>query len=275
MRDSRASELPGPAWGRRRSLTATVVVSVILAFLLLPIVLVVPMSVGPDRFLQFPPSGFSLKWYAEYFRDPDWLAATWFSLKVAALTTLVSVVIGTMAAVALVRGLLAGRKLLTAIILAPIIVPHVILGVALYLSFAPMGLSGNLSGFVLAHSALAVPFVVLTVSAALYRVDGSLELAAMNLGASRLTAFRLITLPLITPGVAAGAVFAFLASFDEAVVAFFLSGVSNKTLPRKLLENIDYDISPVIPAVSTLLTLVSLTLMTCAYLLTRRRGSAS
>lgn len=245
----------------------------VLAFLLVPVVIAIPMSLGSERFLQFPPRDLTLKWYGEFFTDAEWRAATVFSVKVASLTTFLSVLIGTLAAVALTRGTLFAKRLLTAVILAPLIVPHIVLGVALYLSFTPLGLSGNLTGLVLAHTALAVPFVVLTISAALYRVDRSLEMAAMNLGATRFTAFRLVTLPLVMPAVWVGAVFAFLTSFDEAIVSFFMSGVSNKTLTRKLFENIDFDISPLIPAVSTVLMLVSLLLMGGATLV-RRRGAS-
>lgn len=251
-----------------------VLLVLILMFLMVPIIIAIPMSLGSERFLQFPPRGLTLKWYGEFFSDAEWRAATVFSLQVAVLTTVLSVIIGTMAAVALTRGSLGGKKILTAVMLAPLIVPHIVLGVALYLSFTPLGLSGNVTGLVLSHTALAVPFVVLTVSASLYRVDRSLEMAAMNLGADRFTAFRLVTLPLVKPAVAVGAVFAFLTSFDEAIVSFFMSGVSNKTLTRKLFENIDFDISPLIPAVSTVLMLISLLLMGGATLF-RRRASIS
>ena len=261
---------------RRRPLTpqrvlGVVLLVLVLGFLLVPIVVVIPMSLGSERYLQFPPKNLTLKWYGEFFGDANWRAAALYSLTVASFTTIASVVIGTMAAVSLTRGTLAGKKILTAVTLAPLIVPHIVLGVALYLSFTPLGLSGNVPGLVLSHTALAVPFVVLTVSAALYRIDRSLEMAAMNLGASRFGAFRLVTLPLVKPAVAVGAVFAFLTSFDEAIVSFFMSGVSNKTLPRKLFENIDFDISPLIPAVSTVLMLVSLALMGGSTML-RRSG---
>lgn len=245
----------------------------VLGFLLVPVVIAIPMSLGPERFLQFPPRDLTLRWYGEFFTDAEWRAATAFSVKVASLTTFLTLLIGTPAAVALTRGTLFAKRLLTAAILAPLIVPHIVLGVALYLSFSPLGLSGNLTGLVLAHTALAVPFVVLTISASLFRVDRSLEMAAMNLGATRFSAFRLVTLPLVMPAVRVGAVFAFLTSFDEAIVSFFMSGVSNKTLTRKLFENIDFDISPLIPAVSTVLMLVSLLLMGGATLV--RRWGAS
>lgn len=233
----------------------------ILAFLMFPSVLIVPMSFSPTNFLQFPPPGFSLQWYQAYLSDPAWINATLFSVQIAAGTTLCASVIGTMAAIALVRGRIPGRDTIEALLLAPLIVPHIIVAIAVYAQFAPLGLTGTRLGFVLIHTALAVPYVVLVVSAALQRLPPSLEMAALNLGASRLRGFREITLPLIAPAVAAGAVFAFLASFDETVVAFFISGVEHKTVTRKLLEDIEFNLSPVIAAASTLFVVATILLM--------------
>jgi mannopine transport system permease protein len=237
------------------------VCALILLFLILPTLLVVPMSFSSTTYLRFPPTGFSLQWYAEYFSSPEWVSATLFSLKIAALTTVSAVVIGTMAAIALVRGHVPGRETINALLLAPLIVPHIIVAIAIYLQFAPLRLTGTTLGFVLIHTALAVPYVVVIVSAALTRLDFSLEMAALNLGASRLRTFIEVTMPLIMPAIAAGAVFAFLASFDETVVAFFISGVENKTITRKIFEDIDFNLSPVIAAVSTIFVVVTVGLM--------------
>jgi mannopine transport system permease protein len=233
----------------------------ILAFLILPSVLVVPMSFSATAYLRFPPVGFSLRWYEAYFSDSAWIDATLFSLQIAAITTLASVVIGTMASIALVRGRIPAKDTIGALLLAPLIVPHVIVAVAVYFQFAPLGLVGTRLGFVIIHTALAVPYVVLVVSAALQRVPPSLEMAGLNLGASRLRCFQAITLPLIAPSIAAGAVFAFLASFDETVVSFFISGVEHKTVTRKMLEDIEFNLSPVIAAASTLFVVVTVVLM--------------
>lgn len=233
----------------------------ILVFLILPTVIVVPMSLNGDQYLAFPPRTWSLKWYAAYFSDPEWIAATLFSLKVAALTTVAATLLGTCASLALVRSDIGGLGWLNALTLSPMIVPHIVIAVAMYLQFARLGLTGTVAGFVIAHTALAIPYVVLTVSASLYRLDPALEMAALNLGASRLQAFFRVTLPLIMPGVATGAAFAFIISLDEAVVSFFISGVSGKTLTRKLFEDIDYSLSPVIAAASTVLVVVSLLIM--------------
>jgi mannopine transport system permease protein len=248
-------------------------VGLVLAFLLLPTLIVIPMSLGEASYIQFPPKGLTLKWYQVYFSDPDWMNATFFSVKIALATTVSATVIGTLASFALVRGNLPGARALQALTLAPLIVPHIVLAVALYLVFAPVGLTGNFIGFAIAHTMLSVPYVMLTVSAALQRFDPALELAALNCGASRAQAFWHVVLPDIAPGVAAGAVFAFLASFDEATVAFFISGVEGKTITRKLFEDIDYNLTPVIAAVSTVMVVVSLVLMGGVELLRSRSAN--
>jgi mannopine transport system permease protein len=186
------------------------------------------------------------------------------------MTMLVASVIGTMGAVALVRGRLPGRATVEALLLTPLIVPHIIVAIAVYAQFAPLGLTGTRLGFVLIHSALAVPYVVLVISAALQRLPPSLEMAALNLGASRLRCFVEVTFPLVLPAVAAGAVFAFLASFDETVVSFFISGVEHKTVTRKMLEDIEFNLSPLIAAASTIFVTVTVGLMWLADL--SRRG---
>ena len=233
----------------------------VLLFLLVPTLIIVPMSLSPTNFLQFPPTGLSTRWYVAYFSDSGWLDATWFSVQIAVMVTIASAIIGTMASIALVRGDVPGREALSAILLAPLIVPHVIVAIAVYFQFAPLGLVGTRLGFLLIHTALAVPYVVLVVTAALQRLPPSYEMAALNLGASRLACFQKITLPLIAPAIAAGSVFAFLASFDETVVSFFISGVENKTITRKLMEDIEFNLSPLIAAASTIFVVATVLLM--------------
>lgn len=247
-------------------------VAAILFFLVLPTLIVIPMSLGEASHLQFPPRGLTLRWYRDYFADPDWMAATWFSLRIALATTLAATVIGTLASIALVRGRLPGAGLIHTLTLSPMVVPHIVIAVALYLVFAPLGLTGNFVGFLIAHTALSVPYVVITVTAALQRFDPALELAALNCGASRVQAFFHVVLPNILPGVAAGAVFAFIASFDEATVSFFLSGVEGRTITRKLFEDVDYNLTPIIAAVSSVMVMVSLALMGSVQLV-RGRGA--
>ena len=238
-----------------------VLCALILVFLMLPTLLILPVSFSPSSELAFPPHGVSLRWYRLFLSDSGWMDATLFSLGIAALTTICSAVIGTMASVALVRGRLPGRQTLEALLLAPLIVPHIIVAIAVYLQFAPLGLTGTRLGFVLIHTALAVPYVVLVVSAALQRLPPSLEMAGLNLGASRLRCFWSITMPLISPAILAGAVFSALASFDETVVSFFISGVEHQTITRKMFEDIEFNVSPVIAAASTVFVIGTVALM--------------
>lgn len=251
-----------------------VILAILLFFLILPTILVIPMSLGSADYLEFPPKGMTLKWYVQYLTDPDWIAATLFSLKIAASTTVAATLIGTLAALALVRGDLPGKALLQAVTISPMIVPHIVIAVSVFVAFAPIKLSGNFLGFLIAHTMLAVPYVVLTVTASLQRFDTTLELAALNCGASRPRAFLSVVLPGILPGVMTGAVFAFLASFDEATVAFFLSGIEGKTITRKMFEDIDFNLTPVVAAVSTILVLVSLLVMGGLTLLQKQQKAA-
>jgi mannopine transport system permease protein len=239
-------------------------------FLLLPTLVIAPMSVGPERYLRFPPNGFSLRWYAEYFADSDWVNATLFSLEAGVIATLAATVIGTMLALALVRGRLPGKGLIELLVIGPVIVPHIALAVAMFLVFEQLRLTGTLLGFAMAHTILALPFVVFTVLAALYRFDADLERAAVSCGASPLRTFRHVTLPLIAPGVVSAALFAFIISFDEAVVSFFISNLDRKTLPRKMFEDIDYNISPTLAAVATMLTLLTVAALVGSHLIKSR-----
>jgi mannopine transport system permease protein len=233
----------------------------VVVFLMIPTVIVIPMSFSPERHLSFPPTGFTLHWYQEYFADRDWLEATWFSARAGLLSALGATLIGTAAALALVRGTVPGRRFVELLIVGPIVVPHIALAVALFLVYEKLRLNGTMLGFVLAHTVLAVPFSIFTILASLQRVDPDLEMAALSCGASRWRAFLHVTLPLILPGVLSGALFAFVISFDEAVVSFFISGLDGKSLPRKLWEDIDYNLSPVITAVASMLTLLSIAVL--------------
>ncbi len=245
------------------------VVGTLLFFLMLPTLIIIPMSVSTTAHLQFPPSGVTWHWYRAFFGDPDWMAATWFSLRIAMATCVTATIVGTMTALALARGDMPFKGALHALSIGPMIVPHIVLGVALYLVFTPLKLTGTLAGFLIGHTVLAVPFVVIPVTAALQRLDPSLELAALNCGANRFQAFFQVTLPNIVPGVAAGAVFAFLSSFDEATVAFFISDVGGKSIARKMFEDIDFNLTPVIAAASTVTVLASLIMIGLAHLVAR------
>ena len=243
----------------------------VLMFLLLPSLLIMPMSVGENEFLEFPPTGFTWRWYDDYLSDPRWIDPTLFSFQIAILVALLATVLGTLAAVALIRGRIAGRSLIHLLILSPVIAPNIVIAIAMFFFFAELHMIGSLWAFVLGHTVLAVPYVVLTVSAALYRYDSDLDLAAFSLGAGRVQTFFRVTLPLTWPGVVGGAVLAFITSFDETTVSFFVSGTRDKTLPRRLFENVEETVSPTVAAVATLLTLLSIALLVLG-LLFRRLG---
>jgi putative spermidine/putrescine transport system permease protein len=242
----------------------------VLFFLVLPIAVVIPLSFSSAPYLSFPPPGFSLRWYAHFFSDPDWTDALWLSVWVGLVVMCLSVLLGTPAAFTLVRGRFRGVRLINGFILTPIVVPGIIVAVGVYFFYARIGLVGSPLGLVLAHTCLAVPFVVINVSATLYGFDERLEHAAMSLGASPWVTFRSITLPLIRPGILAGAVFAFITSFDELLVALFVSGSSAVTLPRRMWQQVRFNIEPTIAAVSTLLIIFTTLLLLAAELLRRR-----
>ena len=242
----------------------------VLVFLVGPILLVVPMSLSGAEYLEFPPSSLSLRWYAAYFSDPDWIEPTLFSLKIAALTAVAAAALGCAASLALGRSRIGASSLVGALVAAPMIAPPIIVAVALYLVLSRLGLDGTTLGFVLAHTMLALPLVVFSVSASLRRIDPLLERVALSLGASRIRAILRVTAPLALPGILIGAAFAFITSFDEATVAFFLSTADAKTLPKKMFEGIEWELSPIIAAVSSLLMLVSLALVLVLMLFRRR-----
>jgi len=251
--------------------------TLVFAFLVVPIFIVLPLSFSAAKYLTFPPPGFSLQWYANYFNRHEWTDATWLSFQVGAMTSVLATAIGTGAAMALVRGRLRrAQSVLYGLFLAPLITPAIIFAVAVYFFFAKVGLVGSFWGLVLAHSVMAIPFVVVTVSASLQSLDVSLEQAAMSLGANPWRTFLRVTFPLIRPGMLSGALFAFLTSFDEIVVALFISGTRSMTLPRRMWVAIKEEIDPTIAAVSTMLIAFSAGLMLAAELIRRhvrrRRG---
>ncbi len=244
--------------------------TLVIVFLILPILIVIPMSISDTNYLTFPPKGFTWRWYGEIFTSKSWTQPAAFSIRVASLSAVFSTIIGTMSAYALVRGNFAGKGLIRLLIVSPIIAPNIVIAVGVYFAFNEWGLIGHPIGFVFAHSLLCIPFVVLSVTAALERFDPDLELAAMNLGASRLVTFRRVTLPIIAPGVAAGGVFSFIISFDEAVISYFISSVRQSTLPRVMFQNIETQVRPDIAAISTVLIVLS-SAVVCSVLLYRSR----
>ena len=243
----------------RRLLTAAG--ALIYFFLMLPLLVVFPISLSSAPYLQFPPPGLSWQWYERYLDDPQWIDATWRSLYIGGATAVLALLLGVPLAFSLVRGRFFGRVLVDRLALAPIIVPTIILSVAVYGLFARLKLIGEWYGLVLAHTVLALPFVVLVMSAGLRDFDRALEQAAEGLGASRWQTLRRITLPILRPSLVSAGLLAFISSFDELVVALFLAG-PNMTLPKKMFDNILMEIDPTIAAVSVMqIVLVSIVLV--------------
>jgi putative spermidine/putrescine transport system permease protein len=257
---------------RRRGSWLTVYAWLVLAFLMAPSLIVVVISFSGDRYMAFPPREWTLSWYREFLGSPEWLRALWVSLRAAVLTSVIATVAGTLASFGLYRmkGRLAAA--FRALLMAPAIVPVVLIAAALFMLFAEVSFGNRLAGVVLAHSALALPFVFVTVSAGLKTYDFTLDRAARSLGAGPIRCFLTITLPQIKGPVAASALFAFLTSFDEAVVALFITGGTSATLAQRMFESLRDDLDPVIAAISTLVIAVTSSIFLMAHLLSGRRS---
>jgi len=241
------------------------------AFLMAPILIVFPMSISSSPFVRFPPTAWTLRWYENLAATPKWATALGSSVRVAVVAIVLSLILGSMAAIGVSRLRHRGKAMIEALILAPMIVPPIILAIALYYLYAPLGVLGSPESLALGHALLAVPFVFITVRAALRGFDRNLELAALGLGAGWMTMFRRVMLPAIWPGVVAGAVFAFITSFDDVVLALFLTDVRSRTLPRVIYEGVKHDIDPTIVAVAALLVLTSLCALVASLTIRTRR----
>jgi putative spermidine/putrescine transport system permease protein len=222
-------------------------------FILAPILVVIPVSFSETQYLVFPPQGFTFRWYANFFATRELAESLWTSLHLAAWTTGISTVLGTMAALALVRYRYPGREALRTALMAPIVMPRLVLGIAFLMFLSKTLLSGRFGGLLLAHVVVALPYVVRTVGASLAGLDRALEEAAMSLGAPPLLTFRTVTLPLLRPGLLAGAIFAFVTSFDELVASLFLTGPRLTTLPVQIYTYLEYTSDPTIAAISVIL----------------------
>lgn len=241
-----------------------------LLFLVLPILVIVPLSFNSTSFLSYPLTGLSTRWYTEVFESAAWAAAIRNSLIIGSASACLATVLGTLAAMGLVRGEFRGKGAVTALMISPMVVPVILSALGLYFFFAEVGLNATYTGLILAHTVLGAPFVVITVTATLQGFDHNLMRAAASLGASPATAFFRVVLPLILPGVVSGALFAFATSFDEVVVVLFTAGPEQRTLPRQMFEGIRENITPAITAVATMLIGFALALLSVLELLRRR-----
>ena len=258
-------------WGFRAICVA------VLFFLIMPILVIIPLSFNAEDFFTFTkgmlaldPAAYSLKHYQDFFSNPDWQQALRNSVTIAPVATLLAVALGTLAAVGLSQPHVPFRGAIMAILISPMIVPLIISAAGMYFFYSRIGLQGTYWGVVLAHAALGIPFVIITVTATLVGFDRSLIRAAQSLGADGWTTFRQVIMPLILPGMISGALFAFVTSLDEIVTVLFLADVEQRTIPRQMWSGIREQISPTILAVATILVAISIFLLTTVELLRRR-----
>lgn len=247
----------------------------VMIFLVVPTLLVIPMSFSGSQYLEFPPRHWSLRWYQSYFTSASWMQATATSLKAGFLTALVATPLGTMAAYGLRVSRFRYAALLTMLMLTPMVVPVILVGIGVFYVYVKVHLVNTLLGLVLAHSMLGVPVVMMVVGSALATFDLNQELVARSLGASRLEAFMRVTLPQIRFTVLTGAVLAFLTSFDEIVVALFISGGDYSTLTRNMFNALRDQVDPTIAAISTLIVASTSLLLAVTQLVGRKAAPAS
>ncbi|AZS81811.1 ABC transporter permease subunit [Achromobacter spanius] len=256
--------------GTGQSRTLWWMVLIVLAFLSAPAFLMIPLSFDSGSGLTWPPKGFSLQWYEQMFTSPVWMQAITRSLIVGVGTGLLAMLIGTPAAFLLVRANMRGKSAMLAFVLSPIVVPRMIIAVGMFYFFARVGLVGSMIGLILAHTVVAVPYVVITMMAVLRNYDTRLDLAAQSLGAGPWSTLRFVTFPILGAGLMSSFLFAFATSFDELTIALFASGGLNATLPKQFWDEVTLQISPVIAAVSTCLFIFIAALIWLADRLRRR-----
>ncbi len=236
-------------------------VALVFVFLIVPCLIVVPMSFSGSKYLEFPPRSWSLQWYEAFLGSPEWRAATFVSLRAAILTTIFATTFGTLAAYGIARVHGPVATLARGVFMLPMLVPLILVAIGCFFVYAKLGLNGTTTGLVMAHTMLALPFVVIAVLSGLASYDMNQERVAQSLGASRPWAFLTVTLPQIRLSVLSGALFAFVTSFDEVVIALFITGGQNATLTRLMFANIRDQIDPTVAAISSLLIGLSILLL--------------
>lgn len=243
---------------RRYARLRNVIAFLVYAFILVPTLIVIPISFGGSGELSFPPRVWTLDLYQQLFTSSSWVGTIMQSLRVAAITTVVAALIGVPASYGMVRFEFPGKRLVMLLLMSPILVPVIVISLGLYLYLSRLHLVGTTAALVVSHVAYVTPFMMMTVMAGVKKLDPALEFSTTIMGAKRMTVFLKVVLPQLRPSIFAGALFAFLVSFDEVVIAWYLTSPTTTTLPVKMYSSIQWDISPVIAAVSALLTVLSL-----------------
>lgn len=246
--------------------------ALVLLYLILPILIIAPMSFSGARYLTFPPPSLSLRWYEEYVGNAAWMQATRVTLAVAVLTVAIATPLGVAAAYAISQSTSRIMRLVHLTLLAPLVVPIIITAVGIFFVYAKVGLVASLTGLVLANVMLGLPYVVISVVAGLQSFDATQEMVARSLGMNRLRSFFAVTLPQIKASVIAGGIFAFISAIDETIVALFISGGQYQPLTKRMFTALRDEIDPTIAAISTLMTAASFMLVLIA--MTRQRKDA-
>ena len=249
----------------------------VFTFLIAPLIVIIPLSFNVEPYFTFTPGmmsldpeAFSLRWYRDIIENEQWLQSAKNSIIIATAATIIATTLGTLAALGLSQPYMPYRGIVMAVLISPMIVPVIISAAGMFFFYSKIGLAQTMPGLILAHAALGTPFVVITVTATLMGFDHSLTRAAASLGATPTTTFFKVIMPLVTPGMISGALFAFITSFDEVVVVFFLAGFEQRTIPRQMWAGIREQISPTILAVATLMVLFSIILLITLEMLRRR-----
>jgi putative spermidine/putrescine transport system permease protein len=241
----------------------------LLVFLIAPILVIVITSFNNSAYLEFPPRSLSLRWYTRFFTSAHWLEPAWLSLRIALITTTLATVLGTTAAIGIVRGRFRAKRSLELFFISPMVLPIVVLALGLYFMFSEYHMLNTSAALALGHTVIATPIVMVIVTAAARVSDPAMELAARSLGATYWRALWFVTIPSIRPALVAGAAFAFLISFDDVVIAIFLGGPDATTLPKRMWETIRFEIDPTLTAISSLLTLVAILILVSVELVRR------
>lgn len=228
----------------------------IILFLIIPVYIVIPMSFSSASFMEFPPPGYSLKWYEAFFTNSTWTDGLTNSIIIGVLSTILALIIGIMAAQGLVKTDLKCKKFLENIYRLPMVIPAIIIAIAVYRFESQSGIAGTKLGIICAHTLLELPYVISTIMSRLTSIDSNYENAALNLGASKFQAFLYVIFPMIKPAILSSAMFAFSISFDEAVISLFVAGVRNNTLPRMIYECLKNQFNPSITTISSIVVVV-------------------
>lgn len=229
----------------------------VIIFLIVPTFIVIPMSFSASQYLEFPPESWDIRWYENYFGSSEWMNATWVSLKAAVITVLITTPIATMAAYGLYVSQLRLSRFIFILLITPMMVPVILIAIGVFFAYTKLKLNNSMIGLVLAHSTLALPMVLIVISAGLRSYDMNQERVARSLGASRLKAFFIVTLPQIRFSVITGALLAFIVSFDEVIVALFITGGKMSTITRSMFLALRDQIDPTIASISTIMVLIT------------------